>query len=64
MLPPLGGESHTFEPTPQDIIAIQQCDVFIYVGGESETWVDEILADLDFFSPKYCFTFYCMLELI
>lgn len=46
MLPP-ASESHSYEPTPQDIIAIQQCDVFIYVGGESETWVEEILADID-----------------
>ena len=28
-----GEESHSYEPTPQDIIAIQNCDIFIYVGG-------------------------------
>jgi zinc transport system substrate-binding protein len=46
LLPP-GVESHSFEPTPSDIISIQNCDVFIYVGGESDVWVDEILASLD-----------------
>lgn len=45
LLPP-GGEAHSFEPTPQDIIAIQNCDLFIYVGGESDTWVDMILESL------------------
>lgn len=38
-----GQESHTFEPTPSDIIKIEQCDVFIYTGGESESWVNRIL---------------------
>ena len=44
MLLPPGGDSHFYEPTPQDIIDIQSCDLFIYTGGESDTWVDEILA--------------------
>ena len=38
-----GEESHSYEPTPQDIIAIQNCDVFIYVGGENDAWVEDIL---------------------
>ena len=37
-----GSEIHSFEPSPQDIINIQDSDVFIYVGGESER---EILYD-------------------
>jgi zinc transport system substrate-binding protein len=47
MLLPPGAESHSFEPTPQDIIAIQKSDVFIYGGGESDAWVERILASLD-----------------
>lgn len=47
MLLPPGSESHSFEPTPQDIITIESCDVFIYVGGESDAWVDEILDSMD-----------------
>lgn len=42
-----GEESHTYEPTPGDIMKIQQCDLFIYGGGESEKWVDSILSSLD-----------------
>ena len=42
-----GEESHTYEPTPDDIMKIQQCDLFIYGGGESEKWVDTILDSLD-----------------
>lgn len=38
-----GEESHSYEPTPQDIIAIQNCDIFIYVGGENDVWVEDIL---------------------
>jgi zinc transport system substrate-binding protein len=47
MLMPPGAESHSFEPTPRDIITIQNCDVFIYVGGDSDTWVKEILGSMD-----------------
>ncbi len=45
LLPP-GVESHTFEPTPQDVLALQGADLLVYVGGESEHWVKEILASL------------------
>jgi zinc transport system substrate-binding protein len=47
MLLPPGSESHSFEPSPQDIIKIQKSDIFIYVGGESDAWVDRILSSLD-----------------
>lgn len=47
MLLPPGAESHSFEPTPQDIIKIQNCDVFIYVGGDSDTWVAGMLDTMD-----------------
>ncbi len=42
-----GADIHTYEPTPQDIIAIQECDLFIYVGGESDAWVGELLSSLE-----------------
>jgi zinc transport system substrate-binding protein len=47
MLLPPGAESHSFEPTPRDIIAVQNCDLFIYVGGESDDWVGRILDSMD-----------------
>ena len=46
LLPP-GTESHAYEPTPLDIINIQNCDLFLCVGGESESWVDRILGSMD-----------------
>lgn len=41
-----GEESHSYEPTPQDIIAIQESDIFIYVGGENDVWVEDILSSM------------------
>ena len=38
-------EAHSYEPTPQDIIDITNADFFIYVGGESEEWVEDIIKD-------------------
>lgn len=42
-----GCEAHSFEPTPADIIAIEECDVFICTGGENDAWVDTILESID-----------------
>lgn len=42
-----GAETHSYEPSPQDIIAISECDVFIYVGGENDTWLDGILETVE-----------------
>lgn len=39
-----GKETHSFEPTPLDVIRLSNADVFIYNGGESEEWVEDILA--------------------
>ena len=46
LLPP-GTESHSYEPTPADILAVQECDLFIYLGGESDTWVETILESVE-----------------
>ncbi|MDR3244759.1 MAG: metal ABC transporter substrate-binding protein [Elusimicrobiota bacterium] len=42
-----GAETHSYEPTPQDIIKINNSDVFIFVGGESDAWLEKILESLD-----------------
>ncbi len=42
-----GTEAHTYEPTPKDIKAIQDCDVFIYTGGENDVWIEDILNTMD-----------------
>ncbi|MCL2298959.1 MAG: metal ABC transporter substrate-binding protein [Firmicutes bacterium] len=47
MLLPPGSESHSYEPTPQDILKIRRCGVFVYVGGESDAWVERILSSMD-----------------
>ena len=47
MLLPPGSESHSYEPTPQDILKIQNCDIFIYIGGETDAWVGEVLESMD-----------------
>lgn len=39
-----GKESHSFEPTPLDVITISNADIFLYNGGESEYWVSQILS--------------------
>lgn len=46
LLPP-GTESHSYEPTPRDILDVGSCDLFIYLGGESDAWVDTILNSID-----------------
>lgn len=43
LLPP-GMDSHSYEPTPADILAVQECDLFLYLGGETDAWVETILA--------------------
>lgn len=46
LLPP-GAESHSYEPTPADILRVQSCGLFLYTGGESDTWVDTILSTVE-----------------
>ena len=38
-----GVDLHSFQPTVEDIMNISSCDMFIYVGGESDAWVDDCL---------------------
>ena len=42
-----GMEAHSFEPTPQDILAIRSASLFVYGGGESDVWADRLLASGD-----------------
>ena len=43
MLLDSGVDLHSYEPTIKDTIAISNCDLFVYVGGESDEWVDDVL---------------------
>ena len=38
-----GVDLHSYQPTADDLIKISDCDLFVYVGGESDGWVDDAL---------------------
>ncbi len=38
-----GADLHSYEPTAQDIIAIGSADLFVYIGGVSDAWVEGAL---------------------
>ena len=38
-----GVDLHSYQPTADDMIRIASCDLFIYVGGESDAWVEDAL---------------------
>ena len=42
-----GKDAHSYDPTAQDLITIQNSDLFIYIGGEMEKWADRVLPTLD-----------------
>ena len=40
-----GVDMHSFQPSVSDMIALTDCDLLIYVGGESDEWIDDALAE-------------------
>ena len=40
-----GVDLHSYQPTMDDMMKISDCDLFIYVGGESDEWVEDALED-------------------
>ena len=44
LLTDTGVDLHSYQPSISDILKISTCDMFIYVGGESDKWVDDALA--------------------
>ena len=40
-----GVDLHSYQPTAEDIRKISECDLFIYVGGESDAWVEDALKE-------------------
>lgn len=46
LLPP-GSESHSYEPTPADMMAVQNADLFIYTGDAMEGWAKTLIESLD-----------------
>ena len=45
MLIDSGVDLHSFQPTTADILSITGSDMFVYVGGESDEWVDDALKE-------------------
>ena len=43
MLLSSGVDLHSYQPTADDIVKISDCDLFVYVGGESDGWVESVL---------------------
>lgn len=43
MILPFGAENHSYEPTLSDIKKINECDIFIYVGGNTDAWALDAL---------------------
>lgn len=40
-----GVDLHSYQPTAADIMKVATCDAFVYVGGESDEWVEDALAE-------------------
>ena len=45
LLPP-GTESHTYEPTPQDMLMVNESDLFVYTGKEMEPWAENLISGM------------------
>lgn len=40
-----GVDLHSFQPTAMDILRVSSCDMFVYVGGESDQWVEDAMQE-------------------
>lgn len=49
---PAGSEPHDYEPSPQQLVAADKSDVFVYNGGTMEPWVDKFVPDYKHVSVK------------
>lgn len=47
MLMDSGVDMHNYQPTAEDLVLLASCDMFIYVGGESDEWVEGALTQAD-----------------
>ena len=45
MLMDSGVDLHSFQPTATDILRVSSCDMFVYVGGESDSWVEDAMKE-------------------
>ena len=47
LLLPIGSESHSYDPTPADILRIADADLFLYIGDSMETWAKGVMSEID-----------------
>jgi len=40
-----GADMHSYQPTVDDVVRISACDLFVYVGGESDAWAEDALKE-------------------
>ncbi len=40
-----GVDMHSYQPTAQDMLRVSSCDLFLYIGGTSDSWVEDALAE-------------------
>lgn len=40
-----GSDPHSFQPTVEDMMKIADCDLFLYVGGESDEWTADAIEE-------------------
>lgn len=55
-----GAEVHSYEPTPSEVLSIAECDLFVYIGGESDAWVRSILDSFGNAAPRTLRFFDCI----
>jgi len=55
-----GSEVHSYEPSPSDVLAMTEADMFIYIGGESDSWVDGMLSSIGSDAPRTLRMFGCV----
>ena len=56
MLLPPGTESHSYDPTPRDMVRLSESDLVVYTGGPSDDWVVSILSSLEDPPPSFALT--------
>ena len=47
MLLPVGSDSHSYEPSAEDAVRIAEADLFVYNGGEGDSWIEDLISSLD-----------------
>lgn len=52
LIVPAGMDSHSFEPTPEDMVKIQEADIIICNGGAMEHWFEQVADALDLENQK------------